>query len=280
MDAVILLNKPVGMTSFDAVAKCRRIFHERKIGHTGTLDPEASGLMIILLGKYTKLLPYCVKNHKAYQATLKLGEMTDTEDIWGTIINTKTPSIHTEAEIDNAVQSLTGDILQVPPMYSALKKDGKKLYEYARQGIKIEREARPVHISTLEVEKIDETNYRMNAVVSSGTYIRTLITDFGEQLDELAIMSSLIRTKIEHLSLKDACTFEDLESGVSFLSPIQVIDPTYKIVETDRVVDIKNGKRIKLDIRDPQVIFTSNGELLAAYALQEDGLYHCLRGLF
>lgn len=280
MDAVILLNKPAGMTSFDAVAKCRRIFHERKIGHTGTLDPEASGLMIILLGKYTKLLPYCVKNHKAYQATLKLGEMTDTEDIWGTIINTKTPSIHTEAEIDNAVQSLTGDILQVPPMYSALKKDGKKLYEYARQGIEIEREARPVHISTLEVEKIDKTNYRMNAVVSSGTYIRTLITDFGKQLDELAIMSSLIRTKIEHLSLKDACTFEDLESGVSFLSPIQVIDPTYKIVETDRVVDIKNGKRIKLDIRDPQVIFTSNGELLAAYALQEDGLYHCLRGLF
>ena len=280
MDAVILLNKPAGMTSFDAVAKCRRIFHERKIGHTGTLDPEASGLMIILLGKYTKLLPYCVKNHKAYQATLKLGEMTDTEDIWGTVINTKTPSIHTKAEIDNAVQSLTGDILQVPPMYSALKKDGKKLYEYARQGIEIEREARPVHISTLEVEKIDETNYRMNAVVSSGTYIRTLITDFGKQLDELAIMSSLIRTKIEHLSLKDACTFEDLESGVSFLSPIQVIDPTYKIVETDRVVDIKNGKRIKLDIRDPQVIFTSNGELFAAYALQEDGLYHCLRGLF
>jgi len=280
MDAVILLNKPAGMTSFDAVAKCRRIFHERKIGHTGTLDPEASGLMIILLGKYTKLLPYCVKNHKAYQATLKLGEMTDTEDIWGTIINTKTPSIHTEVEIDNAVQSLTGDILQVPPMYSALKKDGKKLYEYARQGIEIEREARPVHISTLEVEKIDETNYRMNAVVSSGTYIRTLITDFGKQLDELAIMSSLIRTKIEHLSLKDACTFEDLESGVSFLSPIQVIDPTYKIVETDRVMDIKNGKRIKLDIFDPQVIFTSNGELLAAYALQEDGLYHCLRGLF
>ena len=280
MDAVILLNKPAGMTSFDAVAKCRRIFHERKIGHTGTLDPEASGLMIILLGKYTKLLPYCVKNHKAYQATLKFGEMTDTEDIWGTVINTKTPSIHTEAEIDNAVQSLTGDILQVPPMYSALKKDGKKLYEYARQGIEIEREARPVHISTLEVEKIDETNYRMNAVVSSGTYIRTLITDFGKQLDELAIMSSLIRTKIEHLSLKDACTFEDLESGVSFLSPIQVIDPTYKIVETDRVVDIKNGKRVKLDIQDPQVIFTSNGELLAAYALQEDGLYHCLRGLF
>lgn len=280
MDAVILLNKPAGMTSFDAVAKCRKIFHERKIGHTGTLDPEASGLMIILLGKYTKLLPYCVKNHKAYQATLKLGEMTDTEDIWGTIINTKTPSIHTEAEIDNAVQSLTGDILQVPPMYSALKKDGKKLYEYARQGIEIEREARPVHISSLKVEKIDELNYRMDAVVSSGTYIRTLIADFGKQLNELAIMSSLVRTKIEHLSLEDACTFEDLESGKAFLSPIQVIDPTYKIVETDRVTDIKNGKRIKLDITDSQVIFTSNGELLAAYALQEDGLYHCLRGLF
>ena len=280
MDAVILLNKPAGMTSFDAVAKCRKIFHERKIGHTGTLDPEASGLMIILLGKYTKLLPYCVKNHKAYQATLKFGGMTDTEDVWGTVVQTKTPTIHTEEEIAKAVQSLTGDILQVPPIYSALKKDGKKLYEYARQGIEIEREARPVHISSLKVEKIDELNYRMNAVVSSGTYIRTLIADFGKQLDELAIMASLVRTKIEHLSIEEACTFEDLESGKAFLSPIQVIDPTYKIIETDRVADIKNGKRIKLDITDPQVIFTSNGELLAAYALQEDGLYHCLRGLF
>ena len=280
MDAVILLNKPAGMTSFDAVAKCRKIFHERKIGHTGTLDPEASGLMIILLGKYTKLLPYCVKNHKAYQATLKFGGMTDTEDVWGTVVQTKTPTIHTEEEIAKAVQSLTGDILQVPPIYSALKKDGKKLYEYARQGIEIEREARPVHISSLKVEKIDELNYRMNAVVSSGTYIRTLIADFGKQLDELAIMASLVRTKIEHLSIEEACTFEDLESGKAFLSPIQVIDPTYKIIETDRVADIKNGKRIKLDITDPQVIFTSNGELIAAYALQEDGLYHCLRGLF
>ena len=280
MDAVILLNKPAGMTSFDAVAKCRKIFHERKIGHTGTLDPEASGLMIILLGKYTKLLPYCVKNHKAYQATLKFGEMTDTEDVWGTVVETKTPTIHTEEEIAKAVQSLTGDILQVPPMYSALKKDGKKLYEYARQGIEIEREARPVHISSLKVEKIDELNYRMNAVVSSGTYIRTLIADFGKQLDELAIMESLVRNKIEHLSIEEACTFEGLESGKAFLSPKQVIDPAYKIVETDRVADIKNGKRIKLDITDPQVIFTSNGELLAAYALQEDGLYHCLRGLF
>ena len=280
MDAVILLNKPAGMTSFDAVAKCRKIFHERKIGHTGTLDPEASGLMIILLGKYTKLLPYCVKNHKAYQATLKLGEMTDTEDIWGTVIDTKTPSNHTSEEIHKAVQSLTGDILQVPPMYSALKKDGKKLYEYARQGIEIEREARQVHISSLEVEKIDETNYCMDAVVSSGTYIRTLIADFGKQLNELAIMSSLVRTKIEHLSLDDACNFEELESGKGLLSPIQVIDPSYKFVETDQVTNIKNGKRIKLEITDPQVIFTSNGELLAAYALQEDGLYHCLRGLF
>ena len=206
--------------------------------------------------------------------------MTDTEDIWGTVIETKTPSIHTSEEIEKAVQSLTGDILQVPPMYSALKKDGKKLYEYARQGIEIEREARPVHISSLKVEKIDETNYRMDAVVSSGTYIRTLISDFGKQLNELAIMSSLIRTQIEHLSLEDACNFEDLEMGKGFLSPIQVIDPSYKFVETDQVANIKNGKRIKLDISDPQVIFTSNGELLAAYALQEDGLYHCLRGLF
>lgn len=280
MDAVILLNKPAGMTSFDAVAKCRKIFHERKIGHTGTLDPQASGLMIILLGKYTKLLPYCVKDHKSYHATFQLGTMTDTEDIWGNVVQTADYQQHDETELQQISNLLIGDTMQVPPMYSALKKDGKKLYEYARQGIEIEREARKIHVSKLEVKHIGDNNYCMDATVSSGTYIRTLITDYAKKMNEFATMTSLVRTGIEHLSLQDACIFEDLENGKGLISPLQVVNPEYKLVEVDQVDDIKNGKRIKLQNEPSQVIFVKENELLAAYALKEDGLYHCLRGLF
>ncbi|MCI5723668.1 MAG: tRNA pseudouridine(55) synthase TruB [Erysipelotrichaceae bacterium] len=280
MDAVILLNKPAGMTSFDAVAKCRKIFHERKIGHTGTLDPQASGLMIILLGKYTKLLPYCVKDHKSYHATFQLGTMTDTEDIWGNVVQTADYQQHDETELQQISNLLIGDTMQVPPMYSALKKDGKKLYEYARQGIEIEREARKIHVSKLEVKRIGDNNYSMDATVSSGTYIRTLITDYAKKMNEFATMTSLVRTGIEHLSLQDACIFEDLENGKGLISPLQVVNPEYKLVEVDQVDDIKNGKRIKLQNEPSQVIFVKENELLAAYALKEDGLYHCLRGLF
>lgn len=280
MDAVILLNKPAGMTSFDAVAKCRKIFHERKIGHTGTLDPQASGLMIILLGKYTKLLPYCVKDHKSYHATFQLGTMTDTEDIWGNVVQTADYQQHDETELQQISNLLIGDTMQVPPMYSALKKDGKKLYEYARQGIEIEREARKIHVSKLEVKRIDDNNYSMDATVSSGTYIRTLITDYAKKMNEFATMTSLVRTGIEHLSLQDACIFEDLENGKGLISPLQVVNPEYKLVEVDQVDDIKNGKRIKLQNEPSQVIFVKENELLAAYALKKDGLYHCLRGLF
>ena len=279
-DGILPIYKERGMTSHDVVFKARKILKMKKIGHSGTLDPEVDGVLLLLLGGATKVSDYAMDLGKSYRAEVCLGIKTTTEDLTGEILEERTVEGIDISEIKGILKTMVGEIEQTPPIYSAVKVNGRKLYEYARQGIEIEREARPVHISSLEVEKIDETNYRMNAVVSSGTYIRTLIADFGKQLNELAIMSSLVRTKIEHLSLKDACTFEDLESSDSFLSPLQVIDPTYKIVETDQVVDIKNGKRIKLDITDPQVIFTSNGKLLAAYALQEDGLYHCLRGLF
>ena len=194
MDSVILLNKPTGMTSFDAVAKCRRILHEKKTGHTGTLDPNASGLMIVLTGKYTKLLPYCKKDRKVYHAEFSLGKKSDTGDIWGTVLDEKEPRMHTKDELEEAAASLTGNILQVPPMYSAIRKDGKRLYEYARKGIEIEREARPATVFSLDVHTENGIDFTMDATVSSGTYVRTLITDFAEKLGEypetLSLMSS------------------------------------------------------------------------------------------
>jgi tRNA pseudouridine55 synthase len=282
MDAVILLNKPIEMTSFSAVRACRNIFHEKKAGHTGTLDPNASGLMIVLLGKYTKLVPYCVSNHKKYHAEFQMGTATDTEDIWGTVTEQREPKTHSKEELENACQKFIGHTQQIPPMYSAIKKDGKKLYEYARKGETIEREPRDVEIASLSVVQIGENLYSMDADVSSGTYIRTLITDYCAAVGEIGTMTFLIRRGIENLSLEDACTIEELEEGKGvFLDPLSVIDPEWKIVECRMPEMVMQGKHVYLkDETSDKVIFVKEHELLAAYEKQEDGMYHCRRGLF
>ncbi len=279
MDSVILLNKPAGITSFDAVSKCRRILHERKAGHTGTLDPEAEGLMIILMGRYTKLLPFCVKDHKRYHAEFILGKKTDTEDIWGQVTAEKEPAEHSDEELRIACVPFTGKIKQIPPMYSAIKKDGRKLYEYARKGIEIEREARDAEVSFLEVKK-EGDHFTMDAEVSSGTYIRTLISDYCASIGEYGTMTALTRTGIEHLSLEDACTLEDLEKGEGFLKPELVIDPSIPFAETANASYIRNGRAVKENREEPRVLFTENGQMLAVYEKREDGLYHCVRGLW
>lgn len=280
MDAVILLNKPAGITSFAAVRKCRNILHEKKAGHTGTLDPQASGLMIILLGKYTKLAPYCVKNHKKYHACFSLGKSTDTEDQWGTVLEEREPKYHSDEELARVAKQFTGKIIQVPPMYSAIKKDGRKLYEYARKGQVIEREQREVFVDSLTVKKISENQYEMDAEVSSGTYIRTLIKDYAAAMNELGCMTSLVRAGIENLSINDASTFEELEGGKGFLDPLQVIDPSWQIIEWNKVKDVLNGKQIAIPDAGNQVILVNKGKILAAYEKKDDGMYHCVRGLF
>lgn len=282
MDAVILLNKPVGITSFSAISVCRRAFQEKKAGHTGTLDPNASGLMIVLLGKYTKLVPYCVKDHKHYLATFEMGKKTDTEDIWGTIIETKQFVNHTQEELDSMSSQFMGNIKQIPPMYSAIKKDGKKLYEYARKGIEVERKERDAFVSSLSVKQIGENQFEMDVVVSSGTYVRTLISDYCKALGELGTMTSLVRKGIEQLSIEDSCTLEQIQEGnYTLLDPMKVIDPSWKFVECKMVEMVKNGKAVYLNhVEEENIIFTSNGQLLSAYHKEEDGLYHCVRGLF
>ena len=275
-----MLNKPAGITSFDAVRKCRRIFQEKKAGHTGTLDPQASGLMIILLGKYTKLLPFCVKDHKAYHATFQLGIATDTEDIWGNVVEEKKPQMHSQSELDALTRSMLGDQIQIPPMYAAIKKDGRKLYEYARQGITVEREARPIHIDSLTVQNIGDNTYEMNAVVSSGTYIRTLITDFAKGLGEIGTMTSLVRTAIENVSLDMACNIDALEELQEFVNPLKVLSSEYHLVDITEDKRIMNGMKIKQNYGYDKIIFCKEGKPLAAYERRDDGLYHCLRGFF
>ena len=281
MDAIVLINKPKGITSFDAVSKVKRICHEKKVGHTGTLDPEASGLLIILLGRYTKYIPYCVCDHKRYHATFRLGLMTETQDIWGATVREKKPErVYSEEELEKTCTQFRGAIRQIPPMYSALKKDGVRLYELARKGIEVEREPRDAFISHLEVHHLHDDEYEMDAEVSSGTYIRTLIQDFGESLGELATMTSLVRYGIESIDLSEAVSFEELEQGKGMVSPLRVLNPEWKLMETDKEEDVRNGKRIHLDCKEDQVILTSNGNILAAYKREQGNQFKCVRGLF
>ena len=278
MDAILLLNKPTGITSFDAVSRCRRIFHERKIGHSGTLDPNASGLLILLLGRYTKFLPYCIHDHKHYHATFVFGQKTDSGDIWGNVIAEKRPQPHTLESLQAAAYTFLGDGEQIPPMVSAIKQDGKKLYELARKGIEVERKPRPVHISRMEIRLVEDV-WHLDAIVSGGTYIRTLITDLGETVGEYAAMSSLCRTGIESITLEQACTLEALETAPAFVPPKLILDPSFPLVEASDPDAIWHGRSVRLDHPSNTVIFEKDNEILAAYQKQEDGRYHCQRGL-
>ena len=210
-DGVILIDKAEGITSFDAVAIVRRLFGTRQVGHTGTLDPMATGLLAVMVGRAVKASEYLTLDSKSYVATLKLGITTDTEDITGNILS-KSESIPTPEAVKTVCSGFVGDIIQVPPMYSALKRDGKKLYELARQGITVEREGRPVSIHSLTVEDTDKADeYILHVSCSSGTYIRTLCADIGSALGCGGVMATLRRTTLGGFSLENAVTLDELK---------------------------------------------------------------------
>lgn len=279
MDGILLINKPKGITSFQAVSKVKKTFHEKKTGHSGTLDPQAEGLLIIALGKYTKLLPYIAHDHKHYIATFSLGKKFDTADIWGECIEEKEYKEHSESELKQVSNHFLGNLKQIPPMYSALKKDGKKLYEYARKGIEVERKPRDITVSSISVKQIGDNSYLMDAIVSEGTYIRTLIEDYCAYMNELGYMTSLKRIGIEHLSVDDAHDLDDIDES-SMVPPLSVIDPKLDLFEVDNVKDILNGKTIKLKTDKKRVILVHGNSILACYEVRNDGYYHCVRGLF
>ncbi|MCR5373407.1 MAG: tRNA pseudouridine(55) synthase TruB [Solobacterium sp.] len=281
MDAVLLINKPTGMTSFSVVSQCRKAFHEKKAGHTGTLDPNASGLMIVLIGRCTKLAPYCVSGHKHYRAEFILGQSYDTEDIWGAPMEEKVPSIYGDDILQKTAAGFIGISEQIPPMYSAIKVQGRKLYDLAREGKTIERQARQICVYSLEVHHLHENTYAMDAVVSSGTYIRTLIADYARALGEFGAMSRLCREGIEHLSLSEADELNDVIAGNYREADIMhVLDPSFPVIEYSDAQWIKNGRPVQLDCSEHTVILMNNNRVLAAYELRDDGLYHCARGLF
>lgn len=210
LNGIINIYKEAGFTSHDVVAKMRGICKQKKIGHTGTLDPQATGVLPVCLGSGTKLCDMLTDKDKEYVAELLLGVSTDTQDTTGTVLAQK-EVLSSEEQVKECIMSFVGDYMQVPPMYSALKVNGKKLYELARAGKEVERQARPVKILELEILSIELPIVKMRVACSKGTYIRTLCADIGEKLGCGGTMKSLLRTKVGPFRLEDAVTLEQLE---------------------------------------------------------------------
>lgn len=211
MNGVIVVNKPQEFTSFDVVAVMRRLCGQRKIGHTGTLDPMARGVLPLLLGNATRAQDILPDSDKEYEARFRLGLTTDTLDIWGEVKAQTEPSCK-KGDIERLIPEFTGEITQLPPMYSAVKKNGVRLYDLARQGVTVEREPRQVTITELELTSFDETSQTgaLRILCSKGTYIRTLIDDLGRELGCGAVMTSLVRTKACGFTLDDAKTLDEI----------------------------------------------------------------------
>lgn len=224
-DGIINVYKERGFTSHDVVAKLRGILKMKKIGHTGTLDPEAEGVLPVCLGKATKVCELLTDKEKTYQAVLLLGTVTDTQDTTGEVLETH-PVVCSEEAVCEAAARFIGDILQVPPMYSALKVNGKKLYELARQGIEVERKARPVTIKEIRIDEIHFPRVTMTVTCSKGTYIRTLCHDIGALLGCGGCMEKLLRTKVGPFILEDSVRLSEIEKKRDEGRLEEVIRPT------------------------------------------------------
>jgi len=274
IDGILIVDKPEGLTSHDVVARLRRILKTKRIGHTGTLDPFATGVLVMLVGKATRLAQFLDKDKKEYQATIRFGFETDTGDVSGSpkrIQNSKF-KIQNE-EIEEALKDFRGEIEQTPPMYSAKKVAGKKLYELARKGIEIER--KPVKITIYEIEKMENGKWKMEngktfdvkirVACSAGTYIRTLAEDIGKKLEVGAHLSALRRTRAGQFDLSKAVTIEELEEIVSkdklgevMISMNDALAHLPKVVLNEvEIKNAQNGKKLKFEdteIQDNQAV--------------------------
>ena len=211
LDGIFNVYKEKGYTSHDVVAKLRGIAGQKKVGHTGTLDPDAEGVLPVCLGKATKVCDVLTDKSKTYQAVLLLGRRTDTQDISGACLEERDTSGLAKETVRRAVESFLGDYMQTPPMYSALKVDGKKLYELAREGKTVERKARKVQIHRIEIRKMDLPRVWIEVECSKGTYIRTLCDDIGELLGVGGCMEELLRTRVGHFRIEDSVRLSELE---------------------------------------------------------------------
>lgn len=252
MTGFIFLDKPEGITSFTAVNKARQILGIKKTGHTGTLDPMATGVLPVMLGGATRFSQYLPVHDKAYRAEILLGTVTDTLDTTGEILETNEVNV-TQEDVENAVKAFVGNIKQLPPMYSAVSKDGVRLYKLARQGIEIEREARDITIYDINIcEPLKDKKFSIDVFCSAGTYIRSLADDIGRKLGCGAVISALRRTEANSVSIAQTVTFEELENAVKENRADELITPCDKMLLCYPEVHISDKQSSR---------FTNGGEL-------------------
>lgn len=284
---IINVHKEKGFTSHDVVAKLRGILGQKKIGHTGTLDPDATGVLPVCLGKATKLCDMLTDKNKTYETVMLLGLTTDTQDISGTVIDVQPTESLSEEQVKQVIQSFVGEYMQVPPMYSALKVNGKKLYELAREGIEIERKARPVSIFSIIIKEIDLPRVRMEVSCSKGTYIRTLCHDIGIKLGCGACMEELVRTKVSRFEIEDSITLVQIqlkkEAGEldEFITPIDAMFEQFEAVtlREEFVSFAYNGNMFlpkhleenrEFDDGDRVRVYNKSGEFIAIYRFMKE----------
>ena len=253
MNGIICIYKEKGMTSFDVVAQVRRIFGTKKVGHGGTLDPMAEGVLPIFIGNATKAVDFCPDNTKQYLAGFKFGITTDTQDITGNVLS-QTNTYVSRNKMMMIERMFTGELLQVPPMYSAVKVNGQKLYELARQGKVVDRKARPVTIYELKIKEYEDNEGQMLVTCSKGTYIRTLIHDIGEKMGVGAVMTRLVRTKSGSFTMDDSYFLSDLEgkSPEELQAMLMPLEELYKQMpkahlDEEQTRLFKNGARLDAD---------------------------------
>ncbi len=269
MDGIIVVDKEKGITSRDVVNSLTHIFNTKKIGHTGTLDPLATGVLVCTIGKYTKLNELLTSTYKEYIAEMKLGITTDTYDIEGKVLN-KNQNIPSEEKIKKIILSFKGKYNQEVPIYSSVKVNGKKLYEYARNNQEVNLPKREVDIKELEILEINKDVVKFKTLVSKGTYIRSLINDIGVKLGCGAIMTNLRRTKQGLFKIEDSCTISDIENGnYKLINPLNCLE--YFKVEIDDYLynKIKNGSILENRYKKDIIMFYKDNDLIAIYKTYE-----------
>lgn len=287
MNGILLVDKPEGWTSHDVVAKLRGALKERRVGHSGTLDPMATGLLVVFFGRATRAVEFAEADEKEYTARIRFGVETDTQDITGNIIAEKRPNFTLE-ELEAALASLRGEILQLPPMYSAIKVGGKKLYDIARRGGEVERKPRPVKIFDLEAIGELSNDMELRVRCSKGTYIRTLCSDIGSKLGCGACMSALRRTRAGKFDITSAHTLEEIiaaaENGVAdkLILPTDSLFAEYEqiLLSENQEKRLRNGGEFTVRIQDGKYCAYSQMGAFLALAEVHDGKLKAVKSFY
>ena len=284
MNGIVIVDKPQGWTSQDVTARLRRVFGTRRIGHGGTLDPMATGVLPVFVGRATRVVEFFEHAEKTYETVLLLGKKTDTQDVTGTVLEERAVDV-TKSQVEEVLTRFRGEIMQVPPMYSALKVNGQKLYELARKGKQVERQPRPVTVYELTVLSFENNRLSLRVRCSKGTYIRTLCEDIGEALGCLGCMEALRRTQAGEYRLEDAVALEDLLESSTPESCLRGMDtmfaryPAVKLT-ANQEKRCRNGNSFTRPMPDGIYrAYGENGEFLML-AKVEDGVMSTIKSFF